>query len=106
MATIASTPVLSGPALRQAIREVVARHLDLTTHEVYLFGSEAAGTANPRRSDIDIGILASAPVRPAVLQRIRDELEGIRTLRPFDVVDFRAVDDNFRLEALAHAERL
>jgi hypothetical protein len=40
------------------------------------------------------------------MQRIRDDLETLRTLRQFDVVDLTMVDESFKAEALKHAERL
>lgn len=82
-----SPPVLAGEALRAAIRR--------------------SGTGIARgRSDIDVGILGPRPVPGTVLQQIRDELERLRTLRVFDVVDFSGLDESFRTEALKHAERL
>lgn len=100
-----SSPVLAGDALRQAIRKSVGKYLDLDGHQLFIFGSEASGVAD-RRSDIDIGILGPQPVPGAVMQRIRHELEDLRTLRTFDVVDFSSADESFRTEALEHAERL
>jgi predicted nucleotidyltransferase len=79
--------------------------LDLDRFQLFLFGSEASGLAD-RRSDIDVGLLGPQKVPGAIVQQIRERLESLRTLRPFDVVDLAAVDDAFRTEALAHAERL
>jgi predicted nucleotidyltransferase len=100
-----SPPVLSGSALRGAIRESVRACLDLERYQLFIFGSEASGVAD-RRSDIDIGILGPQPVPGAVMQRIRQDLDTLRTLRSFDVVDLSIVDESFRAEALEHAERL
>ena len=83
----------------------MGRFLDLPLYNIFIFGSEAVGTAD-RRSDIDIGILGPQPVPGAVMQRIREDLEKLRTLRQFDLVDFSQVDASFRAEALQHAERL
>ena len=100
-----SQPVLAGDSLRLAIRESVQRSLDLECHQLIIFGSEASGVGD-RCSDIDIGILGSQPVPGAIMQHIREQLETLRTLRAFDVVDFSTVDDSFKTEALAHAERI
>ena len=100
-----SRPVLAGDSLRFAIRESVQRFLDLERYQVFIFGSEASGVAD-RCSDIDIGILGPQPVPGRIMQRIREHLETLRTLRAFDLVDFSTVDDSFRTEALAHAERI
>ncbi len=98
-------PALEGGALRRAIRDSVHRHLDLGNHQIFLFGSEATGAAG-RTSDIDVGILGPQPVPGSVVERIRQELDTLRTLRTFDVIDFSRVDDAFKSAALAHAERL
>jgi predicted nucleotidyltransferase len=100
-----SAPVLEGHTLRVAIRETVQKFLDLNIYELFIFGSEALGIAD-RCSDIDVGILGPQPVSGAVMQRIREDLDTLRTLRPFDVVDFNRVDESFKAEALEHAERL
>ena len=100
-----SPRVLSGVSLRDAIRGSLQKFLDPDRYQIFIFGSEALGVAD-RRSDIDIGILGSQPVPGAVMQQIREDLETLRTLRPFDVVDFSRVDESFKAEALEHAERL
>jgi predicted nucleotidyltransferase len=96
---------LTGGALRRAIREAVQKFLDLERYELFVFGSEARGVVD-RRSDIDVGILGPQPVSGPVMQHIRQELETLRTLRTFDVVDFHSMDESFKAEALEHAERL
>jgi len=100
-----SLPVLAGNSLRVAIRESVQKSLDLHIYKLFIFGSEASGVAD-RHSDIDIGILGPQPVSGTVMQQVREDLERLRTLRPFDVVDFSRVDESFKAEALEHAERL
>jgi len=102
---VQSQPALGGSALRNAIRESVRKHLDLDCYQLFIFGSEASGVAD-RSSDIDIGILGPQPVPGAIMQAIRQDLETLRTLRSFDVVDLGLADVGFRVEALAHAERL
>lgn len=100
-----SRPVLEGAALRAAIRRSVGKFVDLDEYDLFIFGSEASGVAD-RQSDIDIGIAGPRPLTGSVLQRIRDDLETLRTLRGFDLVDFSQVDEPFRAEALKHVERL
>ncbi len=102
---VQSPPALGGSALRNAIRESVRKRLDLDCYQLFIFGSEASGVAD-RSSDIDIGILGPQPVPGAVMQAVRQDLETLRTLRSFDVVDLSVADAGFRVEALAHAERL
>ncbi len=98
-------PVLEGVALRRAIRQVMEEFLDLDRYDVFIFGSETAGLGTAR-SDIDVGVLGPEPVPNAVIQRIRERLEGLRTLRIFDLVDFSRADESFKAEALKHVERL
>jgi predicted nucleotidyltransferase len=89
----------------EAIRVVVKRHLPAGEYHAYLFGSRATQRARPV-SDWDIGILGPAPVRGAVLESIRDDLEDLPTLHTFDVVDLATVPDAFRLIALHEAVQL
>jgi predicted nucleotidyltransferase len=100
-----TSPVLAGSDLRAAIKEIVSRHLNLSRYHLFLFGSESAGTTM-RGSDIDIGILGDGPVPGRIMERIRSDLETLRTLRRFDVVDFFGIGENFRSAALRNAERL
>lgn len=46
------------------------------------------------------------PVDGLALLRIKNETEGIATLRRIDVVDLSKEDDSFRLEVLSHARPL
>src|SRR4051794_33485627 len=100
---MSSRPPLQGAALRKALRDAASKHLDLTQYELFLFGSEA-GASGPSRSDIDVGIRGSQPVPPRTLQKLREELESLRTLRMFDLVDFAKADDSFKKIALQHVE--
>ena len=88
-----------------AVAAIVRRHLPRTGYRAYLFGSRARGRARPT-SDWDIGILGPEAVRGAVLEMLRDELDGLRTLHTFDVVDLSTTDDGFRAAALGEAVQL
>jgi predicted nucleotidyltransferase len=104
--TSQETPlVLSGKDLHAAIKDIVSRHLDLSRYRLFLFGSEIAGTAM-RGSDVDIGILGEESVPGRIMERIRADLEALRTLRRFDVVDFFGVDQSFKRVALRNAKKL
>ena len=80
--------------------EVIRRHLPDPAYRVFLFGSRATGS-EARHSDIDIGIEGPAPVPPATLAAIQDELEEAPTLYTIDVVDFARATEQFREVALA-----
>ena len=74
---------------------IVRRHLPDPAYRVFLFGSRAEGTAQPR-SDIDIGIEGPAPVPREAMALIEEELEEAPTLYTIEVVDFARVPENFR----------
>lgn len=57
-------------------------------------------------SDWDIGIIGPEPVRGAILEELREELEELRTLHCFDVVDLTSTPAGFQSAALASAVRL
>ena len=96
---------MRGQSLRDAILAAIGKHIDLSQYDVFIFGSEASGVATSR-SDVDIGLRGRGPLQRSTIQRIRDELAGLRTLRTFDVVDFSASDPAFVHNALQHAEKL
>jgi predicted nucleotidyltransferase len=90
----------------EEVAAIVRRHLPRGgAYRAYLFGSRATRRARPV-SDWDIGVLGPAPMRGAVLQAIRDELDDLRTLHTFDVVDLAAVPEGFRAAALHDAVQL
>jgi predicted nucleotidyltransferase len=74
---------------------IVRRHLPDPAYRVFLFGSRAEGTAQPR-SDIDIGIEGPAPVPREAMALIEEELEEAPTLYTIEVVDFARVAEGFR----------
>jgi predicted nucleotidyltransferase len=57
---------LARSALLLAIREAIAKHLDLESYEIFIFGSEVLGGGTPR-SDIDVGIRGPRPIATAKL---------------------------------------
>ena len=90
--------------LRMATK-IVRRHLPDHSYRILLFGSWARADAMPT-SDIDIGILGKESVNDLTMARIREELDGLPTLRKVEVVDLQAVDDHFREHVVQHAEPL
>lgn len=71
----------------------------------FLFGSRASGQSRTG-SDWDVGLLGPKPLGGALVERVRDALEGLRTLHSFDVVDLATVPKSFREQALSRAVRL
>ena len=70
------------------------------THRIVLFGSRATGDASPR-SDWDIGIVGPSPLDGALIERMREALDRLPTLRSFDVVDLSNVAPGLRQRALS-----
>jgi len=66
---------------------------------VFLFGSRANGTADPR-SDFDIGVDAGRPLAARDMTDLRETFDNSPLLARVDVVDFARVDEGFRRHAL------
>lgn len=62
-----------------------------TLEEVYLFGSRARGDYT-KMSDIDIAIVSSKDIR----FRLLDDLEELRCILTFDVVDYNDIGDKLK----------
>jgi predicted nucleotidyltransferase len=69
------------------------------THRLVLFGSRATGRATAR-SDWDVGVVGPTPLDGALLERMREALDALPTLRRFDLVDLSAVAPALRERAL------
>jgi predicted nucleotidyltransferase len=83
----------------ESIRSSLAREKTiLKGHKVVLFGSRATGKARPR-SDFDIGIDGPAPMAAASFHSLADRLDEIETLYRIDLVDLKAVTEQFRCTA-------
>jgi len=84
---------------KEAILKIITNCLDLPHYKIFYFGSRVNGKGT-ERSDIDIGIEADGPLPATVLNEIMDELKGLPIMQKIDVVDFKAVDNDFREVAL------
>lgn len=78
---------------------IIRRLINATHYRIFLFGSRAAGTANPR-SDYDIGIESIEPITATVMSDIRDALDLLPILQKIDVVDFAQMNADVRSLAL------
>ena len=81
--------------LKAEITNLVGRHLDLNTHQLFFFGSRVLGKGD-ERSDIDVGVKGPAPVSLSVLAEIEEELADLPILYKIDFVDFNQVSGDFR----------
>jgi len=84
--------------LQKNIFKVIASQINPAEYKIFLFGSFAKGEDN-RTSDIDIGIEGKYPLSPRIKFQITDELEKLKTLKRFDLVDFKSVSPNFYTKA-------
>ncbi len=82
------------------VRRIVLNGLSGRRASVYLFGSWARGEAS-RISDIDVAILADAPLPPDVRADIEEALENSLSLYPVDLVDLSMASEGFRSRVLA-----
>lgn len=91
--------------LKERVRSVFGKHLDLSKYKIFFFGSRVAGRGSDR-SDIDIGVSGEELVPEDSLARIKDELEESTILYEIDVVDFTRARDRFKQVALQDIEYL
>ena len=87
------------------IKDRLLKHFSPTESFVFIFGSRADDSARIN-SDWDIGIVAQKTIRGATMEKAREELEEIRTLHSFDLVNFANVSDQFKKIALSHIKPL
>lgn len=91
--------------IKDEIIDVIKKNIKAEHYKIFFFGSRANGSATAR-SDIDIGIEAQDRIHSRIIGNMKDDLEKIRTLNKFDLVDFNAVDDNFKRVALEAVEMI
>lgn len=76
------------------LQTILREHLSHETH-VWLFGSRATGKAKPY-SDIDLAIDTGKPLSLDRLAKMADAFESSALPYKVDIVDWHAIDDNFR----------
>jgi len=81
------------------VKEIVLSGLEEYSVKVYLFGSQATGTAKPT-SDIDIAIWPLTPVPEQVFINISQALEKSAVLLPVELVDTSTGDNTLRERVL------
>lgn len=78
--------------LKKEILEIIFKYLPKDKCLIFFFGSFAKEQLFPS-SDIDIGIISDEPIKNSVLVKIKNEIEGVKTLRDIDIVDFLSIPD-------------
>ena len=79
---------------RDAICQKVLEAFDGVDADLFLFGSQAQGTAS-ERSDYDIGYWAAEKIPPGILASLAEQLEEWPIPSRVDLVDFSLVPDSF-----------
>ena len=79
---------------RDAICQKVLEAFDGVDADLFLFGSQAQGTAS-ERSDYDIGFWAAERIPPGILASLAEQLEEWPIPSRVDLVDFSLVPDSF-----------
>lgn len=81
--------------LKKDVLRIIGKHLDLSKHKVFVFGSRVTGKGDDR-SDIDIGIEGDKEIPLEIIGKIKDEAEELPTLYKIDIVDFSQLSDKFK----------
>jgi uncharacterized protein len=77
----------------EEIREILRRYVPGC--ETRVFGSRVRGAAQPY-SDIDLAVVADGPLEKSILSELRDAFAESDLPIQVDVVDWRAISENFR----------
>ena len=103
MASVSTSPV--DPDTTDRVSGL-ARQIATKIHEVLgdetrviWFGSWVKGQARPH-SDIDLAIVAAAPLPVGALARLRDWIDDLPTLYTIDLVDFDEASERMQQEIL------
>lgn len=84
----------SAEELTQRLKELVGQHVDLKEYRLFFFGSRVQNRGD-ERSDIDVGIEGPAPLPPHAKAAIEEAIENLPYLYKIELIDFKAVSDDF-----------
>lgn len=87
------------------LKQVVEKNLAGINYRAFIFGSQA-NLNELRRADIDLGLLADRPISTQQLSKINNDIENLPMLYNIDVVDFFAVDPQFKTVVFRNIEWL
>jgi type I restriction enzyme S subunit len=86
-------PVDISPDHWAIVRDILRRHLP--QHEVWAFGSRVKHKAK-RYSDLDLAVIADAPLAPSVLAALREDFSDSDLPWKVDMVDWATTSETFR----------
>lgn len=95
----------SSEKLRQEMKDIVGRYLDLNQYQVFFFGSRVSGKGD-ERSDIDVGIEGPEKISSRTMSKIKEEVENMPILYKIDIVDFKRTSSDFYEIAMQNIEIL
>lgn len=81
--------------LKNDVLQIIGKHLYLSKHKVFIFGSRVTGKGDDR-SDIDIGIEGDKEIPLEIMGKIKDEIDDLPILYKIDIVDFFQLSDKFK----------
>jgi|CXWL01.1.fsa_nt_gi type I restriction enzyme S subunit len=81
--------------IKKHLLPLAHKYLDLNKYRLVVFGSRAAGTAQPT-SDLDIGIEGPTPVPRHLLAHLREEIKETPLLYKVDIIDLTTASDAFK----------
>ncbi len=92
--------------LLATVSNVFKKELANYNFDLFVFGSQA-NKKELIAADIDLGVMATQTIAPALLHKIKRELnDELQSLYTFDVVDFGKVDTEFANVAMQNIEYL
>ncbi|HBV58362.1 MAG TPA: nucleotidyltransferase domain-containing protein [Candidatus Magasanikbacteria bacterium] len=95
----------SAEKLKQELKDIVGRHLDLKFYDIFFFGSRVIGKGNAQ-SDIDVGIEGAKSVPADALSNIKEEIANLPILYKIEIVDFTNVSPDFKKVAKQKIEKI
>lgn len=91
--------------LKEEIKGIVGRYLDLKLYRLFFFGSRLKDKGD-ERSDIDIGLEGPEETPLKIISKIKEEIEALPILYKIEIVDFKRVSSDFRQVALQKIEEI
>jgi predicted nucleotidyltransferase len=87
------------------LKEILSKNMQGLSYRAFIFGSQA-NRKELIRSDIDLGIIADGEISNLQLSNINAAIENLPMLYKIDLVNFKDVDDQFKMIALKNVEAL
>jgi len=98
------TQIKISPKFKHEIIQIILKHISGDDLEIFLFGSFAQNKSR-LSSDVDLCLKAKNKIDYALLLKIKSELEESNIPFKIDLIDFHAVDDEFKKIALQEVEK-